>query len=665
VLADATRLSRWSAVLAGVAAGGLGIAALTGLVPDPHVRIKIAGPVRPEAATALLAAGLSLILLAGRPGKLRRRIGYALGAATAAIAGVGLLQHALPAGGRLPYAWPSLSRSGEPTPIAAASAVTLLLAGLALAMLDADRPRRVPWPHALAPAAAAMAMISGLANLFEVSRAVPSVAGLVAMPAPTAIGVLILSAGTLLARPAGGALRPFGSTGPGGAFARRLTPTLVLVPFGTVLLSVVMIKLGGQPPLALSLSAGLFVLIAALLLGSTVRAVDAADARRERLLDELAAERDFTGTLLQSLSEGVVVLDRDLRVIDVNPRACQLLGQRRDRLVGQAPPYSWQPEGEPNTLVYGDSGVETGGAADRRVRRPDGQLVPVLARMSPVLDPAGRPRAFVGTFVDITGRKQAEEALAAHADDLERANDRLRHTNLQLEQAAEFKSDLMSIVSHEVSQPLSSVASLAELLAEDWIDLPDDVRLELAGKIDKNARRLTGMINDMLLLFRLDAGAVSARRGSVPVGEVVETVADSLPATAQIVSSIDPELCVLVDRGHLWQVLSNLVNNALTYGQPPIEIGAEPRPDGVVISIRDHGPGIPEEDVPKLFDRIARRPSGGNRPKGSGLGLFIVRHLVEVNGGTVWYEPARPEGATLKVRMQPAPLPAAKTPAMS
>jgi PAS domain S-box-containing protein len=664
VLPEAARLSRWSAVVAGVTAAGLGLAALTGLVADPPVR-DVAGPLRPEAATGLVAAGASLVLVAGRPGRLRRRLGYALGALTAAIAVVGLVQHALPAGGRLPYPWAVPPGTGAATHIAPATAVALLLAGLALAVLDADRPRRLPWPHALAPAAAAMAMISGMAYLIKETGASPQVARLVAMPVLAAAGVLVVAAGTLLARPEGGALRPFGSTGPGGAFARRLTPTLVLVPFGTVLLSVAMIKLDAQPALAVSLSAGLFVLIAVLLLGLTVRAVDAADARRERLLDELAAERDFTGTLLQSLSEAVVVLDRDLRVIDVNPRACQLFGQRRERLIGQGPPYSWQPEGEPNTLVYGDSGVETGGAADRRVRRPDGHLVPVLARMSPVLDPAGRPRAFVGTFVDITGRKQAEEALAAHAGDLERANDRLRHTNRQLEQAAEFKSDLMSIVSHEVSQPLSSVASLAELLAEDWVDLPDDVRLELAGKIDKNARRLTGMINDMLLLFRLDAGAVSARRGSVPIGEVVDTVADSLPATAQIISSIDPELCVLVDRGHLWQVLSNLVNNALTYGQPPIEIGAEPSPDGVVISVRDHGPGIPEEDVPKLFDRIARRPSGGNRPRGSGLGLFIVRHLVEVNGGRVWYEPAQPEGATLKVRMQPAPLPAAKTPAMS
>jgi PAS domain S-box-containing protein len=663
VLPEATRLSRWSAVVAGVAAGGLGLAALTGLF-EARVRIDGTGPVRPEAAVALLAAGLALSLLAGRPGRPRRRIGYALGGATAAIAVVGLLQHALPPGGRITYPWPLPRRTGEVTLIAPATAIALMLAGLALAALDANRPRRLPWPHALASAAAAMAMISGLAYLFQAAGAAPEVATLVAMPPPTAVGVLIVAAGALLARPAGGALRPFGSSGPGGAFARRLAPTLVLVPFGTALLSVAMIRLGGQPALAFSLSSGLFVLIAVLLLGTTVRAVDAAHARRERLLEELAAERDFTATLLQSLSEAVVVLDRDLRVIDVNPRACQLLDQPRDRLVGQAPPYSWQPEGEPGILLYADSGVETG-FTDRRVRRPNGQLVPVLARMSPVLDQAGRPRAFVGTFVDITRRKQAEEALAARAQDLERANDRLRHTNRQLEQAAEFKVDLMSIVSHEVSQPLSSVASLAELLAEDWADLPDDVRMELATKIDKNARRLTGMINDMLLLFRLDAGAVSARRGSVPVGEVVETVAESLPATAQIICSIDPELCVLVDRGHLWQVLSNLVNNAIAYGRPPIEVGTEVCPNGVVISVRDHGPGIPEEDVPKLFDRIARRSSGGSRPKGSGLGLFIVRHLVEVNGGTIWYEPAQPQGATLKVRMQPAPLSAAKTPAMS
>ncbi|HYN95978.1 MAG TPA: PAS domain-containing sensor histidine kinase, partial [Pilimelia sp.] len=545
----------------------------------------------------------------------------------------------------------------------APSAAALLLEAVALGTLNRPGRRRSGWPQAYAAAAGAMALVTLVAYVFERAALLP-LAPLTAMSPLAAAGLLLLSIGILLARPDQGLLQPFGSRGPGGTLARRLAPTLVLLPFGVALLSAAVIRVGlGQPGVALSLSTALFVLLLMVVLGGTVRALDDADTRRQAVVDELAGERDFVATLLQSLSDAVVVYDHELRVIDVNPRCLRLFARTREELIGVRPPYPWErgPESSPALAADGD---DTG---DRYVYRPDGSHVPVLAALSPVVDATGRPRAFVSTYVDITERKRAEDALAERAAALEQANERLLGSNRQLEEAAEFKRDLMSMVSHEVSQPLSSVASLSELLATDWADLPDDTRLELAEKIDKNTRRLTGMINDMLLLFRLDAGAVSARRASVPVGEVVDTVTDSLPATAGIVTSVDPDLCALVDRAHLWQVLSNLVANAVKYGAPPVEITTDPRPDGVVvISVRDHGPGIAAEHLPNLFDRIGRRGADGAKTaRGSGLGLFIVRHLVEVNGGTVRYEHAEPNGARLAIELPRAAQPVAdKLPSM-
>jgi signal transduction histidine kinase len=275
----------------------------------------------------------------------------------------------------------------------------------------------------------------------------------------------------------------------------------------------------------------------------------------------------------------------------------------------------------------------------------DGTDVPVLATVAPVPGSDGTPRAYVATYVDIADRKRAEEVLEAHAAQLERSNLRLREANGRLETALAFKNDLTSMLTHDVAQPISSIASLAELLSADWADLPEDIRHELAIKIDKNTHRLIKMMNDLQLLFRLDTGAVTARRTPVPVREVIEGVAVELDPEGGITVGIDPDLSALADRAHLAAVAQNLLRNALAYGDAPVEFRAERRGDVVDLVVEDHGPGIPDDLVPHLFGRFMR---------GAGLGLFIVRHLVEANGGSVRYERVEPRGARLVVTLEAA-----------
>jgi signal transduction histidine kinase len=201
------------------------------------------------------------------------------------------------------------------------------------------------------------------------------------------------------------------------------------------------------------------------------------------------------------------------------------------------------------------------------------------------------------------------------------------------------------MLSHDVAQPISSIASLSELLATDWADLPEDIRFELAVKIDKNTHRLIKMMNDLQLLFRLDTGSITARRTPVPVLEVVETVAAGFLDRHDVEVCINEDVSALADRGHLTAVMQNLLSNAVTYGEDPVRIRADREADTVVLVVQDRGPGIPEELVPDLFGRFMR---------GAGLGLFIVRHLVEANGGSVRYEPAEPRGARLIVTFESA-----------
>ena len=242
-------------------------------------------------------------------------------------------------------------------------------------------------------------------------------------------------------------------------------------------------------------------------------------------------------------------------------------------------------------------------------------------------------------------RESGQRELGERAAELERSNEKLREANTRLESALAFKNDLTSMLTHDVAQPISSIASLSELLCSDWADLGDDIRLELATKIEKNTTRLIKMMNDLQLLFRLDTGSVTARRTPVPILEVVTSVAAELGGAGDVEIAVDDELSALADRQHLWHVVRNLLGNALKYGGAPVEIRAERRDETIVLLVCDHGPGIPEELVPNLFDRFMR---------GSGLGLFIVRHLVEANGGSVRYERAEPRGARLVVTLEAA-----------
>jgi signal transduction histidine kinase len=400
------------------------------------------------------------------------------------------------------------------------------------------------------------------------------------------------------------------------------------VPVIAALTSALAVRTGiDRPAAAISTGAVLAALAVLALIGYLVRSLEAADRGQRALMAELHERREFADTLLQSMNEAVMVLDANQRILDVNRRWRELTGHDGEEPLRLVPP------------------VPPPGSGDWVLPRVDGTEVPVLATMAAIPHADGSPRAYVATYVDIADRKHAEEALSRHATELQLGNEALLEANQRLETALAFKNDLTSMLTHDVAQPISSIASLSELLTEDWADLPDDIRLELASKIDKNTHRLIKMMNDLQLLFRLDTGSVTARRTPVPLLEVVETVAADFLDDTEIDVRIDEDLSALADRGHVAAVVLNLLRNAVAYGDAPVEIEAVRSGESVELVVADHGPGIPADLHPNLFGRFMR---------GSGLGLFIVRHLVEANGGTVRYEPADPRGARLIVTLEAA-----------
>ncbi|MDR6324985.1 PAS domain-containing sensor histidine kinase [Actinoplanes couchii] len=554
-------------------------------------------------AVALIPAGIALTVqvVPTTTGRSRVRTGAAAVFALAA-AGVGVA-----------------ALAGHP-----AAAVATVLTGLALACLDLRMPTRGGIAYRVADplllGAAIIELVALVPRLFEPSFA-PGSGPDGVMPVFLAAPLLALTVGAILARPETGPPHTDDESGPRVA-VRRLAPALIVTPVVAAVVSAFAARSGASSPVV-AVSTGIILAVLALLtvLGYLLRSLNDADRRQQHLVAELRDRQDFADTLLQSMNEAVMVLDANYRVIDVNRRWRELTGH-------QEPPDESPPLPPPGT------------GGDWLLPRADGTDVPVLATMAAIPDAAGAPRGYVATYVDIAERKQAEVALTAHAAELERGN-------ADLAAALAFKNDLTSMLTHDVAQPISSIASLAELLCDDWADLPEDIRLELATKIDKNTRRLIKMMNDLQLLFRLDTGSVTARRVPVPLLETVQAVRESVAGAADVTVDIDEELAALADRGHLTVVVENLLKNALTHGAPPVRISGERQPgDTVRLVVQDSGNGIAEDLLPSLFGRFMR---------GSGLGLFIVRHLVEANGGSVHYEHATPQGACLLVTMEAAP----------
>jgi signal transduction histidine kinase len=235
----------------------------------------------------------------------------------------------------------------------------------------------------------------------------------------------------------------------------------------------------------------------------------------------------------------------------------------------------------------------------------------------------------------------------------------LDHTNLgtlalhaELAAANQRIADLLAILSHDIRQPLGVIISYGSMLLEDWDTLDDPARRQDLGRMVSAATATTRLVEEMLTVTQFDTGALTAHPTSVHLPDAVAealAVIDTAHPDVIVVHEL-PGVAVTVDPRHLYQMLVNLVSNALKYGAPPIEISVTPRTGAIEITVRDHGDGIPAEFLPHLFARYARAETeAARRHKGTGLGLYIVRQLAEANGGAVVHQNADGGGACFTI----------------
>jgi two-component system phosphate regulon sensor histidine kinase PhoR len=227
--------------------------------------------------------------------------------------------------------------------------------------------------------------------------------------------------------------------------------------------------------------------------------------------------------------------------------------------------------------------------------------------------------------------------------------------------AEKMRVDFVANASHELRTPLSTVIGYAETLAEES-DLPYDLRANFGRTIRDEARRMLRIIEDLMSLSRIEADRFLAPNEQVDVGEIVTAAVSNFREircnrSCSIKLDVASDLpTVRGDHAQLSQVLDNLISNALRYGcdkaDASIDIVARRLDDWIVISVADHGPGIPREHLPRVTERFYRVDAARSRESGgTGLGLAIVKHIIERHRGSLDIRSTVGVGTKVSVRL--------------
>jgi two-component system phosphate regulon sensor histidine kinase PhoR len=348
-------------------------------------------------------------------------------------------------------------------------------------------------------------------------------------------------------------------------------------------------------------------------IGRVAAALDATAHRLEHSFQDVRTGQQQLETLLNSMQEAVIAISADGRVQWANRVMARLTA----------------------------SGVRLGAPVVETVRDPD-----FLRAITDAVHSGGvrRTRAtsiLPGRFYNVTAAPMPGAGAVA-----------VLHDVTEIERVEKTRRDFVANVSHELRTPLTSIQGYAETLLESApAQGPEREFLEI---IRKNAVRMATLSEDLLTLARVESGEVAFRFRPVAPAEMLEEVAKSFREIArspgvELVVEAATERAVEADTDAVHQVLANLIDNALKYASSggKIVLGARDAGAAVEFSVRDFGPGIASEHLPRLFERFYRVDKARSRESGgTGLGLAIAKHIVRAHGGTIRAESALGHGST-------------------
>ena len=333
--------------------------------------------------------------------------------------------------------------------------------------------------------------------------------------------------------------------------------------------------------------------------------------QQSRRLNELETDRSRMEAILSGMVEGVLVVDGDGRLRLVNQAASRMLNMESN-LLGRHYVEAVRQPGIVGQL----------GAALKGERRS-----PIEVPLDAV-SPAGGPRIYRAQATPAGGESRGAVLVLHDISDLRRV-DRVRR-------------DFVANVSHELRTPLTAVRGYVEALMDESID--GDQRKKFLEVIDRHTGRMEHLVRDLLRLARLDAQQETADVHPIDTASLFRSASADLSEriarqNLQVDINVKPAAAVIhADQNKLQDALRNLIENAVNYSPAGGRIEIEAHADGerVVLTVADEGPGIPDADLGRVFERFYRvDQSRTSDPGGTGLGLSIVRHLVELHGGKV------------------------------
>lgn len=352
---------------------------------------------------------------------------------------------------------------------------------------------------------------------------------------------------------------------------------------------------------------------------------------REKSLQDIADEKSKTLTIINHMTDGVLVTDQNGYIVLHNPAVTRLLGMEGDPPLGKHI-SKWAGIDELEEII--EKVLAMGGddyqEASREIALGNPPETYLMAHCAPVGSEHGELLGSVTIFNNVTWFRELDR----------------------------MKSDFVNMVSHELRSPLSAIRQKLSLIVDGLTGEINEEQGRILGRVQNRIDGLTGMINSLLDLARIEAGRLVQQKERIAIAEIIDEVVELMAQEAEekglkfdvtIDSRIFP---VHADRQSMQTVLTNLVNNAVKYNREggSVSVNAQNRGEFIELKVADSGVGISEENLPLIFDKFYRiRNEYTRKVVGSGMGLPLVKAIIEAHLGTITVESKPDKGTTFTV----------------
>lgn len=361
--------------------------------------------------------------------------------------------------------------------------------------------------------------------------------------------------------------------------------------------------------------------------------------------------------VIESAPDAMVIVSETGAIELVNGQVRELFGYDSDELIGQPIEvlmplrYRSRHPDHRRRFTRNPRLRPMGANLQLSALRKDGTEFPVEISLSPI--EAGGGVSVCATIRDITARRQIEQSQRL-------ASEREREASARLREVDRLRTDFLSTVSHELRTPLTAIKGFAEWLVAAWDTTADDRKRDMVQRIHHAGGRLDFLIQDLLDFSRLERGTLKVDPAPHALAGLLEEAMRNVATALEqhhVAQHVDAGLEVVVDRTAILRVIENLLTNAAKFSPrgSTIHLGAETDEDTVTLTVRDEGAGIAPEEQEKVFDRFYRASATSGVAPGTGIGLAIVKHFVQAQGGSVELRSALGEGSEFRVTLPRVP----------